>query len=170
MFSIENRADDKNRIVRIRLLFDSSTPVDQLTAVGRPFAPILPGVLNRLRIGFVSASYRPRIGLVSASMRIANPTMECRPRQLPEGTAHRRCVIAVPTRAQWASTCRAHRCRDDVAMNDRHARSRRRDAGTGVTTNPARPGRVESAGHAERHGRAARIETALPAMNRDEPR
>ncbi|MBO3050964.1 hypothetical protein [Burkholderia pseudomallei] len=62
MFSIENRADDKNRIVRIRLLFDSSTPVDQLTAVGRPFAPILPGVLNRLRIGFVSASYRPRIG------------------------------------------------------------------------------------------------------------
>ncbi|OMZ99430.1 hypothetical protein [Burkholderia pseudomallei] len=159
MFSIENRADDKNRIVRIRLLFDSSTPVDQLTAVGRPFAPILPGVLNRLRIGFVSAS-----------MRIANPTMECRPRQLPEGTAHRRCVIAVPTRAQWASTCRAHRCRDDVAMNDRHARSRRRDAGTGVTTNPARPGRVESAGHAERHGRAARIETALPAMNRDEPR
>ncbi|OMT52048.1 hypothetical protein [Burkholderia pseudomallei] len=159
MFSIENRADDKNRIVRIRLLFDSSTPVDQLTAVGRPFAPILPGVLNRLRIG-----------LVSASMRIANPTMECRPRQLPEGTAHRRCVIAVPTRAQWASTCRAHRCRDDVAMNDRHARSRRRDAGTGVTTNPARPGRVESAGHAERHGRAARIETALPAMNRDEPR
>ncbi|WP_173442581.1 hypothetical protein [Burkholderia pseudomallei] len=52
MFSIENRADDKNRIVRIRLLFDSSTPVDQLTAVGRPFAPILPGVLNRLRIGF----------------------------------------------------------------------------------------------------------------------
>ncbi|OMX00646.1 hypothetical protein AQ837_19975 [Burkholderia pseudomallei] len=159
MFSIENRADDKNRIVRIRLLFDSSTPVDQLTAVGRPFAPILPGVLNRLRIG-----------LVSASMRIANPTMECRPRQLPEGTAHRRCVIAVPTRAQWASTCRAHRCRDDVAMNDRHARSRRRDAGTGVTTNPARPGRVESAGHAERHGRAARIETALPAMNLDEPR
>ncbi|WP_179098607.1 hypothetical protein [Burkholderia pseudomallei] len=103
-------------------------------------------------------------------MRIANPTMECRPRQLPEGIAHRRCVIAVPTRAQWASTCRAHRCRDDVAMNDRHARSRRRDAGTGVTTNPARPGRVESAGHAERHGRAARIETALPAMNRDEPR
>ncbi|ABA53317.1 hypothetical protein AQ802_28175 [Burkholderia pseudomallei] len=159
MFSIENRADDKNRIVRIRLLFDSSTPVDQLTAVGRPFAPILPGVLNRLRIG-----------LVSASMRIANPTMECRPRQLPEGTAHRRCVIAVPTRAQWASTCRAHRCRDDVAMNDRHARSRRRDAGTGVTTNPARPGRVESAGHAERHGRAARIETALPAMNHDEAR
>ncbi|EDU12382.1 hypothetical protein [Burkholderia pseudomallei] len=170
MFSIENRADDKNRIVRIRLLFDSSTPVDQLTAVGRPFAPILPGVLNRLRIGFVSASYRLRIGLVSASMRIANPTMECRPRQLPEGIAHRRCVIAVPTRAQWASTCRAHRCRDDVAMNDRHARSRRRDAGTGVTTNPARPGRVESAGHAERHGRAARIETALPAMNHDEAR
>ncbi|WP_038763391.1 hypothetical protein [Burkholderia pseudomallei] len=159
MFSIENRADDKNRIVRIRLLFDSSTPVDQLTAVGRPFAPILPGVLNR-----------PRIGLVSASMHIANPTMECRPRQLPEGIAHRRCVIAVPTRAQWASTCRAHRCRDDVAMNDRHARSRRRDAGTGVTTNPARPGRVESAGHAERHGRAARIETALPAMNHDEAR
>ncbi|OMW37634.1 hypothetical protein AQ808_05600 [Burkholderia pseudomallei] len=159
MFSIENRADDKNRIVRIRLLFDSSTPVDQLTAVGRPFAPILPGVLNRLRIG-----------LVSASMRIANPTMECRPRQLPEGIAHRRCVIAVPTRAQWASTCRAHRCRDDVAMNDRHARSRRRDAGTGVTTNPARLGRVESAGHAERHGRAARIETALPAMNHDEAR
>ncbi|EEC34996.1 conserved hypothetical protein [Burkholderia pseudomallei 576] len=70
MFSIENRADDKNRIVRIRLLFDSSTPVDQLTAVGRPFAPILPGVLNRLRIGFVSASYRLRIGLVSASYRL----------------------------------------------------------------------------------------------------
>ncbi|KGD24787.1 hypothetical protein DO70_5359 [Burkholderia pseudomallei] len=63
MFSIENRADDKNRIVRIRLLFDSSTPVDQLTAVGRPFAPILPGVLNRLRIGFVSASYRLRCAL-----------------------------------------------------------------------------------------------------------
>ncbi|WP_195761013.1 hypothetical protein [Burkholderia pseudomallei] len=156
MFSIENRADDKNRIVRIRLLFDSSTPVDQLTAVGRPFAPILPGVLNRLRIGFVSAS-----------MRIANPTMECRPRQLPEGIAHRRCVIAVPTRAQWVSTCRAHRCRDDVAMSDRHApitaprcRNRRHDeSGAAGTRRKRRPRRTAWSRGADRNGTA-----------RDEPR
>ncbi|WP_458367184.1 hypothetical protein [Burkholderia pseudomallei] len=156
MFSIENRADDKNRIVRIRLLFDSSTPVDQLTAVGRPFAPILPGVLNRLRIGFVSAS-----------MRIANPTMECRPRQLPEGIAHRRCAIAVPTRAQWVSTCRAHRCRDDVAMSDRHApitaprcRNRRHDeSGAAGTRRKRRPRRTAWSRGADRNGTA-----------RDEPR
>ncbi|WP_009969217.1 hypothetical protein [Burkholderia pseudomallei] len=156
MFSIENRADDKNRIVRIRLLFDSSTPVDQLTAVGRPFAPILPGVLNRLRIGFVSAS-----------MRIANPTMECRPRQLPEGIAHRRCAIAVPTRAQWASTCRAHRCRDDVAMSDRHApitaprcRNRRHDeSGAAGTRRKRRPRRTTWSRGTDRNGTA-----------RDEPR